>query len=374
MLDFTRTLYLGMSHPKSSLRRWARLTTGLPAILGSPDEHVRVAGMLGELMGMESATLARSTLHLVFDLFGFLSNKRVALYVDSGVYPILSWGAALAASRGIPVNVFRHHDAEALGEKMSRNTLRIRQPIVVTDGWCPRCGESAPIDRYLEQARRFGGILIMDDTQALGIFGDYVKFRPGPYGKGGGGLLRRFGLTGSDIVVISSLSKAFGAPLAVLTSSAKMVSRFNANSQTRMHSSQPSAVDVLAAEHALDLNACYGEMLRQRLSGLVRRFRHRLTEIGLSAKGGLFPVQVLTPNCGINPALLYRQLYRRGIRTVLLRDNSPHKMELAFVINTRQSRCEIHFAVDALARCIRQHTTKNRKERHYGLSKLSTNS
>jgi hypothetical protein len=47
--------------------------------------------------------------------------------------------------------------------------------------------------RYLESARAFEGYLIMDDTQALGIFG-YAPDAEAPYGHGGGGMLRRAGL------------------------------------------------------------------------------------------------------------------------------------------------------------------------------------
>lgn len=372
MLDFTRALYLGMHHSSRTLRPWDQLTNGLPAVVESPVEHVRVARRVARLMGMESATVARSTLHLIFDIFSSLSNERVTLYVDSGVYPIVRWGVAWAVALGVQVNMFRHHDVEALAQQIRRNTLGMSQPIVITDGWCPRCGQAAPIDQYLEQVRRFGGMLIMDDTQALGIFGYCDNSRPTQYGQGGGGLLRWFGLTGLDIVVVSSLAKAFGAPLAVLTSSTKIISRFKTNSKTRMHSSQPSAADVLAAEHALDLNVSYGDTLRQRLSQLIRQFRHGLTEMGLVPKGALFPVQILTADCGIDPPLLYRQLYRIGVRTILLGADPPHQMELAFVINARQSPNDIRQAVDSIAKCVRQHNTKNIKELNYGSSILST--
>ena len=50
----------------------------------------------------------------------------------------------------------------------------------------PCCGAPAPLTDYLKILRTWGGHLIIDDTQALGILGSH----PGPdvpYGRGGGG-------------------------------------------------------------------------------------------------------------------------------------------------------------------------------------------
>jgi 8-amino-7-oxononanoate synthase len=185
MLDFTSALYLGMTHSHSSLRPWTQLTTGRPAALAPPPGARTVAQTLAALQGCERATLSPSTLHLFWDLFGMLSRGHVAIYVDEGVYPIARWGVERAAARGTPVRSFPHYDADALRSQLRKDSLRRLRPLIVADGFCPGCGKPAPIEAYLENARADGGLLILDDTQSLGIFGSSPS-RDAPYGKGGG--------------------------------------------------------------------------------------------------------------------------------------------------------------------------------------------
>src|SRR5262245_51588111 len=118
MLDFTSALYLGMRHGSRSLEPWDQLTTGRPAALVSPPGARQVSQALAVLQGCESGTLATSTLHLFWDLFGMLAGERVAIYPDAGIYPISQWGVERAAARGAPVRKFPHHDAEALRDQL----------------------------------------------------------------------------------------------------------------------------------------------------------------------------------------------------------------------------------------------------------------
>jgi 8-amino-7-oxononanoate synthase len=96
-------------------------------------------------------------------------------------------------------------------------------PVVVADGYCPACGAHAPLGDYLVLVRERGGLLLLDDTQALGIFGNRNGL---PYGSGGGGSLRFLEVAGKDILVMSSLSKAFGAPVACLLGSSNLIQSF----------------------------------------------------------------------------------------------------------------------------------------------------
>jgi 8-amino-7-oxononanoate synthase len=92
VLDFTSALYLGLHHPKASLRPWEQLTTGRPAALEEPPGARAVAHKLAALVGCEGAVLVPSTLHLFWDLFGMLAHARVIIYMDAGAYPIAGWG------------------------------------------------------------------------------------------------------------------------------------------------------------------------------------------------------------------------------------------------------------------------------------------
>jgi 8-amino-7-oxononanoate synthase len=335
VLDFTSSLYLGLAHPSSALRPWAALTTGRPAALGDPPGAAATAAQLAQLQGCEAAVLATSTLHLFWDLFGMLDGGSTAVYRDGGSYPVAGWGVERAAARGVPVRSFPHHDAAALARMLAGEP---RAPLVVADGYCPGCGRPAPLDAYLRAARAHGGRLLIDDTQALGVLGA-APGAAAPYGTGGGGTAPLAGVGGPDLLLISSLAKAFGAPLAALSGGAPLVAGFLARSETRVYSSPPSLAALAAAAAALERNRNEGEALRRRLARRVQRLRERLK--GLAAlEGGLFPVQTLGSVEGADARALYKALLRLGLRGVLRRGHDG-KPRLSLIVTTRHTPGQI---------------------------------
>ena len=347
MSDFTSALYLGLNHAYTELRPWTRLTLGKPAALTSPPDSEVIADQLARLVGCEHATLGTSTLHLFWDLFGQLSRERIALYVDAGTYPIARWGVERALARGTLVRGFKHHDARALQSALMRDRACGCTPIVVTDGFCPGCGRHAPLRAYQDNVRAYGGQLIIDDTQALGVFGEPTL--DAAYGNGGGGSLRRWGINADNVILIDSLAKGFGVPLAMLGGSRVTIERFKQRSETRVHCSPPSVATMRAAEHALIVNATSGDLLRDQLAQRVRYFRTRLAELALWFDGGLFPVQTLR----LKPAQIALEVYERlrddGIDTVLHRDRNGSGPRLSFIFTARHRRSEIDRVVGALA-------------------------
>lgn len=352
MLDFTSALYLGMHHPSKSLHPWKQFTTGVPSALKTSSSYIRIAHSLALLLGCEEATLGPSTLHLFWDLFGMLSRDSFTIYVDAGTYPIARWGVERAVARGVRAISFPHHDVNALIQMLKRDVRRGTRPLVVTDGWCPGCGKFAPLTDYLYYMRRFGGLLVIDDTQALGIFGH--KHGPdAPYGIGGGGSLCWHDIKDPDILVVSSLAKGFGVPMAVLGGSKSMMRRFEALSETQMHCSPPSIAVVHAARHALSMNRRYGEILRMRLARIVSYFVNRVAEIGVNTTGGLSPVQTIGALGSMHVKGIYGQLSQFGIHTVLRRSHclphEGHRAQISFIITVRHTQGDIDYVMEVLS-------------------------
>lgn len=348
MLDFTSALYLGLRHPSPSLRSWSGLTTGKPAALEPPPGSAIIAGKFAALVGCERATPVASTLHLFWDLFGLLARDQVRIYMDEGTYAIARWGVERAAARGVPVRRFPHHDPAVLRTLIEQDRHAGRCPIVVADGLCPVCGNPAPVAEFLQSAARHGGLVVLDDTQALGVLGEQDA---APYGRGGGGSLRWQGVESSDVIVGSSLAKGLGVPMAMLAGSARLIRRFEAQSETRVHCSPPSIANLHAAEHALAVNRTDGDRLRRYLAQLVRRFRAGLRAIGLAADGGLFPVQTLRP-AGVAADVLHGRLLRLGIRTIVIRRCREIGAQVAFLITALHRRSDIDQAVEAIGRAM----------------------
>lgn len=362
MIDFSSALYLGVHHPSTALRGFKQLTTGVPAALREPLVSRSVADRLAALAGYEAGLLSPSTLHLFWDLPALLPTDPVGILVDRMSYPVARWGAARIACGGRPVAGFRHHDLEALGRAMTE--LGSLRPVVLSDGYCPSCGRFAPLRGYLRLIRQHGGLLVIDDTQALGIFGAEPS-DSAPFGRGGGGSLRRLTLESSDVIAVSSLAKAFGAPLAVLMGDKSILRRFARASSTRVHSSPPSMAAVQAAALALRSNRALGDRLRFRLAQVIRLFREGARGAGVEVGGGLFPVQYLT---GLPPAAmkeLHRRLRGRGITSVLVQSGCQSQSAVAFMLTARHKTDEIRKASNAVAASLNGLTVEKGRDHAY---------
>jgi 8-amino-7-oxononanoate synthase len=315
-------------------------------VLAAPPLAAAIAAALAELQGCEAATLLPSTLHLFFDLFEILRHDGIRLYIDAGAYPIAGWAAQRAAALGVPVRRLPHFDAEAAGAAIAAEGRSNLRPVIVADGFCPGCGRAAPLRGYLRQVACRGGYLVLDDTQALGVWG----VRPSvddPYGKGGGGSLRCHELQSPHVISGSSLAKGFGVPLAVLSGDASLIRRFERRSETRVHTSPPSAAVLSAAARALAVNTRHGDALRRRLARNVSRFRNGIRGLALSSPPTLFPVQRLVP-CS-DPQRLQQYLASRGIETIVVR-GCDGRDGLVQVLNARHTRREVDLATAALSR------------------------
>jgi 8-amino-7-oxononanoate synthase len=293
-----------------------------------------------------------------------LSGTQITIFMDAGVYPIARWGVERAAARGAPVKSFPHHDVSALRRLIQQDRRQRRAPLVVTDGFCPGCGRTAPLGTYLEIVRARGGRLVLDDTQALGLLG-HSPGAGSPYGQGGGGSLRWCGASGPEIITVSSLAKSFGVPIAVLAGDTEVVRRFEDLSETRVHCSPPSIAAIRATENALAMNEHRGDHMRARLAGTVQYFRHRLASIGLSAAGGLFPMQTLAPLSRMDATMLHARLHERGMQTVLHRRRGGSGTRLSLILTALHRRDDIDRATEALAMVTGRMTPLRRQGGHH---------
>lgn len=355
VIDFTSSSYLGLRHASTSLRPWAQLTSGVPVALAEPAAAGALAAGLARLIGTDAAVLAASTLHAFWDLFVVRADlgtraggPGIALYLDAASYPISRWGVERAAARGIPCTTVPHHDPGALHRVLARGVPRGLRPVMVADGLCPGCGRATPVRSYLRVCRGFGGELVLDDTQPLGVLG-----YPRPdawYGQGGGGSLRHAAVRGPDIILVSSLAKGFGVPVTVVGGSTGFIRGYKERSETRMHCSPPSFAHIAAGARALSVNEVAGERLRARLAGLVDRFQRGLRDAGLPVPLGRFPLQSVSLPPPLDPAVVYRALLRLGVRAVLHRPQCLRGTVVSFLITAGHSAGDIDAAVAALDR------------------------
>lgn len=252
-----------------------------------------------------------------------------------------------SAARGVPFRRIPQYDPAAARLAIEEDkTFRMR-PVIVADGFCPDCGDPAPLREYLRCVIPYDGYVVLDDTQALGIWGTAPTVED-PYGSGGGGSLRLNAVRSPHVILGSSLAKGFGVPLAVLSGSTRLVQHFERRSETGVHTSPPSTAVLRAAEHVLWINAQYGDEIRLRLAQLVTDFREKIRGTGLRDTGSLFPVQMLTPDRDNDAVRLQQLLLGAGVRTAVVRGPTSPGAKLVFVINASHSTDQIDWATRSL--------------------------
>jgi 8-amino-7-oxononanoate synthase len=150
------------------------------------------------------------------------------------------------------------------------------------------------------------------------------------------------------VILISSLAKAFGAPIAFLAGTRTLVERFEDVSETRVHSSPISAPVLHAAEQAISFNEHVGDRARGTLMQLILRLRRRLVNSPFHPGGGIFPVQSLSGSCALPAEEIHKRLAAAEIQTVLQRHRISGNPQVAILLTARHTSRDIDKLANAL--------------------------
>ncbi|HKR04880.1 MAG TPA: aminotransferase class I/II-fold pyridoxal phosphate-dependent enzyme [Bacteroidia bacterium] len=346
MIDFTSSLYLAMRHNSGELSGWNQLTMGVPAAIYESKQSERLSQHIATMQRLETGVAAPSTLHLYWDLFTFLRKLKIVVFADEKIYPVSKYGIERLIARQIPVYSFRHMDANHLYDLLIKTNLKFKTPVLLTDGFCPQCGKAAPIKDYSAIMKPYKGNIIIDDTQAFGIFGERVNEEV--YGKGGGGILKWQNIMDNQVITIVSLAKAFGAPMAVISGNASFISSFKTESETSVYSSPVSIAHLNAAANAIRINQTSGDQLRNKLFKNVLLLRDDLYQSGIRLSGGIFPVQSITDLSPKQTYDLYKKLSAKKIKTALVKSHITQQPAISIVVRCDHTTEEILSLSDSI--------------------------
>lgn len=342
-VDLSSAVFLG---PAPRVAFVGALASGKPSVLEEPPGTRRITEAWAASHDVEDAVLARSAFHGLLDAIEATAGNGSTLLVDGDSYEVARWAVAAAcagsrARKEVRVVTYRHLDAD----DAALRSRAVRGPVVVvTDGLCGSCLRPAPLGRLCSLARRTGGRVVVDDTLAAGVLGTRTA-GSGPLGLGGGGTAAWLGAAGRELVVVSSLAKGYGVPLAVVTGPRVVVDRVRRTGSARTYASGPSAAD-LAALLALPRRDEL-ERRRRRLSELVDRTRRRVRRVGLAPLGIPFPMVHMVG--GGRPLELRDVLARRGVRVLVTAGRCRTEAALTLCLRSDLSMPAVDRLVEALA-------------------------
>jgi len=190
---------------------------------------------LAATVGTEDAVVCQSGWCANVGLLQSIATPTTPVYIDMFAHTSLWEGIASAGATARP---FRHNEPASLDNMAAKHG----PGIVVVDAVYSTSGTLARLPELVEVAEKHGCVLVVDESHALGVFGDQ-----------GQGLTANLGLAGRVHFITASLSKAFAARGGVVLGSARHMEYFRYESKPAIFSS--GVLDYEAAGYQATLEA-----------------------------------------------------------------------------------------------------------------------
>jgi glycine C-acetyltransferase len=162
---------------------------------------------------------------------------------------------------------------------LSTDAAGARRRLIVTDGVFSMDGYLAPLDAICELAEKYGALVMVDDSHAVGFVGE-----------SGAGTPELFGVQDRIDVNTGTLGKALGgASGGYVSGRAEIVELMRQRARPYLFSNAVAPAVVAGSLAALDLVTGSGEQ-RARLHANAALFRRRMSEEGFELLPGEHPI------------------------------------------------------------------------------------
>ena len=250
---------------------WSRL-------LGSPVLYEQIEQRLTELLGAPDA-LVFPTITLIHLAVIPLLAASGSVFVDRRAHKTVYEGAELSTLRGATLKRFGHNDLNELESLLRSDSSSAR--LICIDGVNSMTGNVADIASYAALAREHGAILYVDDAHGFGVIGERSDDETSPYGCRGNSIVRHFGESYENVVLVAGLSKAYSSLAAFIACPPEMKRLLKTAAPPYLYSGPSPVASLATTIRGLEVNDRRGDVLRAELWAKTQRVLECLDRLGV---------------------------------------------------------------------------------------------
>ena len=274
--------YLGLSNHPALVKAAAAAVTkygyGMSSvrfICGTQTIHKELETALSDFLGMDDTILYSSCFDANGGLFETLLGPEDAVISDSLNHASIIDGVRLCKAKRYR---YANNDMADLEAKL-QEAAEARHTIIATDGVFSMDGIIADLASICDLADKYGALVMVDDSHAVGFVGD-----------GGGGTPEYCGVLGRVDIITGTLGKALGGASGGYTSARKeIVAWLRQRSRPYLFSNSLPPALVCASIACIDLLSSTTE-LRDKLEVNTQWFRETMTAAGFDIRPGVHPI------------------------------------------------------------------------------------
>lgn len=245
-INFGSNDYLGLSN-SDRLKEAATIaihklgvgSTGSRLLTGHRELHRQLELELAALKQTEDALVFSSGYLANLGAIASVVGKRDLILGDEYNHSSLKNGAIF--SQATPID-YQHCNLADLSRKLEQNRCHYRRCLIVTDTVFSMDGDLCPLPGILELASAFNCMVLVDEAHATGVFG-----------ANGAGAVEHFGLTGSPLIQVGTLSKALGSLGGYVAASKQLIEFLTNRAPTFVYTTGISIADTAAALAAIEI-------------------------------------------------------------------------------------------------------------------------
>jgi glycine C-acetyltransferase len=343
VLNMCANNYLNLSaHPEvvaaagRALEEWGYGMSSVRFICGTQTVHARLEETIASFLGMQAAILYSSCFDANGGLFETLLGPEDAVISDALNHASVIDGIRLCKAQR---HRYRNCDMADLEEKLNE-AREARTILIVTDGVFSMDGIIAPLADICDLAERYGAVVMVDDSHALGVLGEHGRGTPEHHGVG-----KRV-----DIVT-GTLGKALGGASGGFTcSSREVVELLRQRSRPYLFSNSLAPMIAAASIAAVEVVQTSPD-LRARLRRNAQHFRAAVEAAGFETRGAghpIIPVMVgeARDAQAIAAGLLERSVYAVGFFYPVV---PKGEARIRVQVSALHEIADLDFAVEQLA-------------------------
>jgi len=345
VLNFCANNYLGLAnHPAllaaahAALDRWGYGVASVRFICGTQEIHRELEQRLSTFLGVEDTILYSSCFDANGGAFETLLTAEDAVISDELNHASIIDGIRLCKAQRFRYKNCNLADLEA--QLQAAAAAQARFKLIVTDGVFSMDGFIAPLREICDLADRYGALVMVDDSHAVGFLGATGRGTP-----------EHCGVQGRIDLIAGTLGKALGgASGGYLSGKKEIIALLRQRSRPYLFSNSLAPAIVASSLAALDLIST-STALRDRLEANTKFFRAGLTAAGLTLKPGSHPiVPVMLGDAALSQKFAARML-EKGVYVVgFFYPVVPQgAARIRTQVSAAHTRADLEFAIHAFA-------------------------